>query len=109
MHETKLPLEIPMCVSPLGFPIIGTSLHILRGAGFKAMFPMLRRAHPDLLNLEFHAIDFVDDTDLNDPELVRVQPDLSIPWQKKRETYLDVFRTIRSAYSFATLREAAGV
>ena len=91
------------------FPIIGTSLHLIAGKRFNALFPLIRRAHPDLLNLEFHAIDFIDSTDLDDPELTRVQPDLAIPWAVKRERYTHIFNVIRSHYTFATLRDSVGV
>lgn len=110
LNETKLPMEIPICVVPgVRFPIIGTSLNLIKSAGFNALFGSLKKAHPDLLNLEFHAIDFVDSTDLNDPDLVRAQPDLKIPWAQKRETFKRIFSKVSSEYRFATLREAIGV
>lgn len=108
-HETKLPYEIPMCVVPgIRFPIIGTSLHLVSGRRFDLLCPTIHRAHPDLLNLEFHAIDFVDSTDIRDPDLAKVQPDLRIPWATKKQRYTSIFNTIKTRYKFSTLREAIG-
>lgn len=105
---SRLPLEIPICVVPgVRFPIIGTSLHLLGARGFAAAWPALRLAHPRLLNLEFHAIDFMDDQDPGTEDLIGVQPDLSIPWEKKRELYEEVLGRVGQAYHFATLADAS--
>lgn len=109
---SRLPLEIPMCVVPgVRFPVIGTSLHLLGRRGFAAVFPALCVAHPRLLSLEFHAIDFMDLDDPGAAELVRYQPDLRVPWEQKRALYAEVFERIAGVYSFSTLRDAvaAGV
>lgn len=103
---SRLPIELPICVVPgVRFPIIGTSLHLLGARGFAALFPLVRATHPRLLNLEFHAIDFMDSTDPGTEDLLRVQPDLAIPWAQKRARYEQVFETIAHTYEFATLRD----
>ena len=77
-------LEIPMTVIPgVRFPVIGTSLHVLRESGFDTAYKLLRRTHP-MLNLEFHAIDFMDSHDPGMGALVKYQPDLNVPWETKR-------------------------
>ncbi len=106
-QPTKTPVELPICTLPgLRFPIIGTSLHLISGWKFRTLFKALKIAHPDLLNLEFHAIDFVDSRDLEHPELERLQPDLKIPWQLKRRRYVEIIETIKSEYAFDTLAGA---
>lgn len=100
-------LEIPMAVVPgVRFPVIGTSLHVLGVAGFKAAYPALKRAHR-LLNLEFHAIDFMDAHDPGVEDLVGHQPDLKIPWGVKRERYAEIFARVAQDYRFVTLEHAA--
>lgn len=101
-------LEIPVLVVPgVRFPVIGTSLHLLKKQGFDAAYPLLRRAQPDIFNLEFHAIDFMDSTDPGVQDLVGIQPDLAIPWHQKRELYRHVFAKIREDYTFCTLESAS--
>lgn len=105
--DSRLPLEVPMCVVPgARFPIIGTSLHLLGARGFAAVYPALRVAHPRLLNLEFHAIDFMDSRDPGTADLLGIQPDLAVPWEQKRALYADVLGRVESSYAFATLRDA---
>lgn len=99
--------EIPMAVVPgLRFPLIGTSLHLLGGRGFEALYPLVRRTHGQLLNLEFHALDFMDATDPGVEDLVGVQPDLGIAWPVKRALYARVFRQLAQHYAFVTLAAA---
>ncbi len=109
LHELAQDLiEIPVLVIPgVRFPVIGTSLHLLKKKGFDAAYPLLRRAQPDILNLEFHAIDFMDSTDPGVQDLVGIQPDLAIPWEQKRALYRHVFAKIRENYTFSTLENAA--
>lgn len=105
---SRLPLEIPMCVVPgVRFPIIGTSLHLLGARGFGALYPALRRAHPDLLNLEFHVIDFMDAADPDVGELAEVQPDVRVEWEKKRQLYQSIVDIVRRDYDFVPMRDAA--
>lgn len=102
-------LEIPMAVVPFTrFPVIGTSLHILGEKGFDVAFAFLKRSHT-FLNLEFHAIDFMDDKDPGTHDLKRHQPDLAIPWTTKKILYSHVFERIRSTYDFCRLDTLAKV
>lgn len=101
-------LEIPMAVVPgIRFPVIGTSLHVLQETGFNAVYPALRAAHR-LLNLEFHAIDFMDADDAGVGPLVKHQPDLRIPWKTKKQRYKTILERVRTDYRFATLAQATG-
>lgn len=103
------PIEVPMCLVPgLRIPVIGTSLHLLGASGFAAIYPLLRRHYDSILNLEFHAIDFIDDSDLADPGLAEYQPDLEIPWIRKRQRYRNIFERIGEDYTFATMADAVG-
>lgn len=85
--------EVPMAAIPwLGFPVIGTTLHLLGARGFERAVPALKRTSPQLLQLEFHAIDWVDAWDVGLPQaLAARQPDLRVPLVQKRTTYAQVF------------------
>lgn len=99
-------LEIPMAVVPgIRFPVIGTSLHVLGNTGFDAAYPLLKSAHR-LLNLEFHAIDFMDADDVGMAPLVKYQPDLRVPWETKQQRYSHVIWKAKQDYRFATLQDA---
>lgn len=109
--NSGLPLEVPMCLVPgARFPIIGTSLHLLGKTGFDLMLPVLRRGHPQIFQLEFHAIDFMDAADLGGvagaTQLIAAQPDLRISWPQKRELYAHIVARLGECYDFATLRDA---
>jgi hypothetical protein len=106
--NSDMPAEVPMCLVPgIRFPVIGTSLHLLGPAGFRCVYPSLRNAYPSILNLEFHAIDFIDQTDVPDGQrLTDVQPDLTIPWSRKRDVYTEILNTIRQDYLFTTMSDA---
>lgn len=96
-------VEVPMAVTPgTRLPIIGTSLHLLKAKGFDIAFAMLRRTHP-FLNLEFHAIDFMDDSDPGVEFLRPYQPDLQVPWAEKKALYKHVFSRVNEDYDFDTL------
>lgn len=100
--------QVPMCSLPLArVPFIGTSLHLFGDKGISAIMPLLRRAHPKLFNLEFHAIDWLDAKDPGiPPTLLERQPDLHVPLETKLRTYRAVFAALRPHYSFRTLTEA---
>lgn len=103
--DTPRPLQIPMCLIPgARFPVIGTSLHLLGARGFARALPLLTRAYPKLLQLELHAIDFMDADDPGMAPLAAHQPDLRVSWADKRALYLDVFKQLAAAgYTFAPL------
>lgn len=99
--------EVPMCVLPgVRFPLIGTSLHLIGERGFAAALPLLKWSYPRLLQLEFHAIDFMDATDPGVQDLVGVQPDLKVPWEKKRALYASIFNMLTTDHAFLSLRDA---
>lgn len=99
--------QVPMCVVPgVRFPVIGTSLHLMGARGFGLAYPSIRRTYDRLLNLEFHAIDFMDFRDDGTHDLVDVQPDLRVPWSEKRALYLEVFGRVGQDYEFVPMREA---
>lgn len=103
----RLPMEIPIAVLPgLRLPLIGTSLHLIGATGFRALAPLVARTHSRLLNLEFHALDFMDDSDPGTDDLRGVQPDLAIAWERKRALYTTVLETLGRNYRFTTLRDA---
>jgi hypothetical protein len=100
-------LEIPICVAPgLRLPIIGTSLHLFGKRGLDLILPLVMRTHRDILNMEFHAIDFMDQDDPGTEGLSEKQPDLAIPWTKKLLVYDHFMASISNEYTFVTLREA---
>jgi hypothetical protein len=71
------------------------------------VLPSLQRTYDRILNLEFHAIDFIDASDAPDGEqLAAVQPDLRIPWPQKRALYRHVLERLSEAYEFSTMRDA---
>lgn len=106
-QNRRMPTEVPMCLVPgLRFPIIGTSLHLMGETGFNAVYPLLAAAYDDIFQLEFHAIDFMDADDVDSPELVAAQPDLRVPWEKKRALYTHVISRLREKYVFSTLEDA---
>ncbi|QDG51637.1 polysaccharide deacetylase [Persicimonas caeni] len=106
-ERSRMPVEVPMCLVPgLRFPIIGTSLHLLGESGFNAVYPLLAGAYDEIFQLEFHAIDFMDADDVDSPELVAAQPDLRVPWEKKRALYTHVITRLREKYIFTTLEDA---
>ncbi len=99
--------ELPMCVVPgVRFPIIGTSLTLIGDRGFRAAYPLLKRAH-DHLNLEFHGVDLMDASDDGvTPELVAKQPDLRKPVSEKRRIFKAVFERALADYDFVTLADS---
>ncbi len=104
-------VEIPVATfAGRMIPIIGTSLHLLDGAGLHRLWPQIDRSFPRFFNLEMHAIDFVDATDLKEvtdvEELVARQPDLRIPWHKKKERYRRLLELMTRRRVVATLAEA---
>ena len=99
-------LELPIQVAgPLRMPFIGTTLALL-GASAARLLTRTVLGQP-LVNLELHGIDFLDAQDVPG-ELGRVQPDLRVPWARKREALGAVLELLRgSGYAFVRLDEAA--
>ncbi len=85
-HRRGNLLEYPMTVLPgVRFPLIGTSLTLLGAGGVRALSPVLKRMR--FVNLEFHAIDLLDVSDLPDSPLSAHQPDLNRPLSSKRAAF----------------------
>lgn len=104
----QLPLEIPMCVVPgVRFPIIGTSLPLLGERGVSWAMKLVRRSHRGLLNLEFHAIDFMDADDPGTDALRKTQPDLAVSWTRKARLFRHLFDEVSGPWTFTTLADAA--
>jgi hypothetical protein len=84
-------LEYPMTVVPgIRFPLIGTSLTLLGERGVRSLAPVISRM--DFVNLEFHAVDLLDASDLPDDQaLVAVQGDLRRPVAAKRRAFSAAF------------------
>lgn len=99
-------LELPIGVTRgLRLPFIGTSLML---AGPKGAAWLTRRMLGlELVNLELHAIDVLDERDGLEP-LSSHQPDVRIPVERKLETLDRVVYTLKEAgYSFCTLADSA--
>ena len=108
---TKRYVEIPVAsFAARTLPVIGTSLHLLDTIGFERLWPVVDRSFPHFFNLEMHALDFLDATDLDGvadaQQLVDAQPDLRIDWQQKRTRYTRVLDAICQTRSPDTLRAA---
>lgn len=104
-------VEIPMSVFAGGIlPIIGTSLHLIDAVRWERLWPLLHRRFSRFFSLEFHALDFLDASDLyRTPDakaLLARQPDLQISWHNKVHRYRRVLRSIVSDRHTATLAEA---
>jgi hypothetical protein len=89
----------------LRLPFIGTSLVLAGPAGAVAMANLCRRQ--PFVNLELHGIDALGPGDGLE-HLVKVQPDLRVPWQRKLEILGAAVQVLkRAGFGFVTLREAA--
>ncbi|HEY4157332.1 MAG TPA: polysaccharide deacetylase family protein [Polyangiaceae bacterium] len=98
--------ELPIQVAgPLRMPFIGTTLSVLGPRAARVMtYTVLGES---FVNLELHAIDFLDEHD-GLTELARHQVDLRIPVRRKMDTLSAVIETLRKAgFAFAPLAEAA--
>lgn len=94
--------QVPMVVSRrLRLPVIGTTIPMY---GMSAP----DRAHADIYNLEFHAIDLVDDSDGLPRALANRQHDVRTAVAAKRHSFRAAFRTLRQTHRFRPLREACG-
>jgi peptidoglycan-N-acetylglucosamine deacetylase len=99
-------LELPIQVAgPLRMPFIGTTLTLL-GPSAARLLTRTVLGQP-LVNLELHGIDFLDSHDVPGG-LAQVQPDLRVPWARKREALGAVLELLRgNGYAFVRLDEAA--
>jgi len=99
-------LELPIQVTPgLRLPYIGTGLVLAGSLGAQALTELV--CGEPFVNLELHGIDFLGRGD-GLTLLERVQPDLRLPFAKKREIFTTVVRKLRKAgYAFRRLDQVA--
>ena len=99
-------LELPIQVAgALRLPFIGTTLTLLGPSAARLLTRSL--LGQSFINLELHGIDFLDSRDVPG-ELARVQPDVRVPWLRKRETLAAVLGLLRArGYEFMRLDQAA--
>ncbi|HIA03675.1 MAG TPA: hypothetical protein EYN06_02095 [Myxococcales bacterium] len=95
-------LEFPISVVPgIRFPIIGTALTLLGQTGIRLLIPALRRM--PFINLEFHALDLLDNDDPIHPSLIRRQRDLRTRVETKREIFSRVLKVCNEQNNNDTL------
>lgn len=112
MWDDRLPsrkegiIELPVTVLPgIRFPVIGTSLLMLKSLGFRAIRPLLRQT--PFINLELHGIDLCDlEADQIDKALLK-QPDLRVPLADKLTLFRQVFSELRDDWGVDTLENLA--
>jgi peptidoglycan/xylan/chitin deacetylase (PgdA/CDA1 family) len=102
---TRRFMELPVQVTPvLGLPFFGQTISL--GVGVARFLARSCVGEP-LVNLELHAIDFLDASDGLEP-LVRHQPELRVPLARRLDALsaaLDVL--LAAGYAFVRLDEAA--
>ena len=99
-------VELPVATVPVTrLPFIGTFLVSLPRAMVAALYRRMRRR--SFLNLQFHGIDLLDETDGSSRELARAQRDLAIPADLKRQRLAELLDWVREDFEVVTLEEAA--
>jgi hypothetical protein len=99
-------LELPITVEPITrIPFIGTAALLLPWPLLLGFYGRLR-GRP-LLNLELHGIDLLDTADVGLPQLARVQRELRIPHERKRERLRELLRRIAEDFETMPLIDAA--
>ncbi len=99
-------LELPISVAPVTrLPFIGTLISTLPTSVTRAVQASLR-ATP-LLNLELHAIDFLDASDGVPKWLEKAQPDVRVPVSEKMRRFKHVVRAMASERQLLPLAQAA--
>ncbi|MBK8253404.1 MAG: polysaccharide deacetylase family protein [Polyangiaceae bacterium] len=100
-------IELPIMVSPiLGLPIIGTAV----GAAPLAIVRLLARmcTQRSFMNLELHAMDFLDADDVAPHPLTRAQPELHTPLAVRLDRLTEFVKIAQKAgFASVTLAEAA--
>ncbi len=102
-------VEMPVAVLPyVRVPAIGTLLAV--SSGRVRRFVLRGMAKRPFFNLEMHGIDLSDAIEDRIPtELAGRQPDLRVPYTKKRERFLRTIATLKQDHTFMTLRDAAAI
>lgn len=104
-HGGSVLREIPISVTPLGFPLVGTFLNMLGPDRLDGVLGFAAACNP--LHLEFHAVDLLDlERDHLAPEL-KVQRDLAIPLATKYAVLDRLADFVRGRFDVVTLAEAA--
>lgn len=104
---SNLVFEVPMAVVPfIRIPFIGTFFQMMGKSGFDRLYPSVRRNYPRLLQIEFHAIDFLGAEDLDNSQLANYQPDLKTPWHEKKKLYEHIFEILTRDYTMMPLERA---
>ena len=99
-------IELPISCAPVSrLPFIGTLVTSLPTAAASAVYRTLRGT--PLLNLELHAIDFLDASDGIPAPLAARQRDSRIPFAQKRARLAEVLRWIGGDFEVTTLAQAA--
>ena len=99
--EDGLLPELPMS-AVFGFPVIGTTLATGGFAANKALKILKKR---EFINLEFHAIDFMDTADGLEEELT-VEPALRIPLALRLERFSKALEFLKTNRNTVTLARA---
>lgn len=100
-------VELPVAVLPFArLPAIGTMLAVSPEGLRRRVISAMR--HRPLFNLELHGIDLVDAVvDCIPTELAGRQPDLRVPFVKKRDILVRSIEELKEDFEFVTLRQAA--
>ena len=99
-------VELPVATVPVSrMPFIGTFLVSLPKAVVASFYRAIRGR--SFLNLQFHGIDLLDETDGASRELARAQRDLAIPAGVKRQRLAELLEWVRNDFEVVTLEEAA--
>jgi peptidoglycan/xylan/chitin deacetylase (PgdA/CDA1 family) len=99
-------IELPVATVPVNrLPFIGTFLVSLPKVVVASLYRRMRRRA--FLNLEFHGIDLLDESDGASSELARAQRDLAIPAGVKRQRLAELLEWVRNDFEVVTLEEAA--
>ena len=99
--DTKLP-ELPMS-AVFGVPVIGTTL-ATNSLVLRRVLPILKRRK--FINIEFHAIDFMDESDGLEKGLA-VEPSVRVPLNVRLKRFEAALKTLQKHAKAITLAQAA--
>ncbi len=97
--------EIPISVTPLGFPMVGTFLNLLGPRHLDGVLGLAATCDP--LHIEFHGVDLLDLERDALPRELAVQRDLAIPLATKYAVLDRLADFVRGRFDVMTLAEAA--
>ncbi|NOZ87444.1 MAG: polysaccharide deacetylase family protein [Deltaproteobacteria bacterium] len=101
-------LEMPISVAPVtGLPVLGTLIATLPSLIFRALVLAPCHAETSLVNMELHAMDFVEANDRGvEHELAVLLPELHVPMEKRLLRYAGAVRWLSGRRKFVTLEDA---